>query len=122
MRFLVVDDSTTMRRIVINSLKTLGHSDIVEAADGRDALGKLDGVGLILTDWNMPNLSGLDFVRALRGNPGTAGIPVIMVTTRSAADDIKAAIEAGIQDYILKPFTPEALKDKMAKVLSGAPA
>lgn len=123
MRFLVVDDSTTMRRILVNSLKSLGHNDIVEAGDGREALTKCDGtVTLVLTDWNMPNMSGLEFVRALRTNPATQGLPVIMVTTSSATEDIKSAVEAGIQDYILKPFTPEALRDKIARVLGAAAA
>ena len=122
MRFLVVDDSTTMRRILVNSLKSLGHNDIVEAGDGREALTKCDGVAMILTDWNMPNMSGLEFVKALRANPATAALPVVMVTTRSGTDDITTAVSAGIQDYILKPFTPDALRDKIARVLGAGAA
>ncbi len=112
MKALVVDDSTTMRRIVVNALKTIGGYDIVEAGDGREALGKLDpDVGLVVTDWNMPNMGGLDFVKAVR--PSRTDLAILMVTTRGTKEDILQAIEAGVDDYVLKPFTPPALKEKI---------
>lgn len=120
MKCLVVDDSTTMRRIVVNSLKTVGYSDTVEAGDGQEALTKLDGVELVITDWNMPVMGGLDLVKAIRGNPATAKLPVLMVTTRGVKEDILQAVEAGVSSYILKPFTPPTLKEKIDQVLSLA--
>lgn len=123
MKFLVVDDSATMRRIVINSLQRIGYKDVAEAGDGREALDRLDpSIEFIITDWNMPNMSGIDFVRALRARPDGAGIPVLMVTTRSVKEDILAAIEAGVNNYVVKPFTPQVLKEKIDLVLQGARA
>lgn len=117
MRCLVVDDSSTMRRIVVNALKTIGVTDVVEAGNGREALERCDGaIDLIITDWNMPVLGGLDFVRALRVNPPTEKTPVLMVTTRGLQEDIIQAAEAGVSGYILKPFTPQALKDKIGQI------
>lgn len=119
MKFLVVDDSATMRRIVINSLQRIGHTDIVEAGDGKEALERFDpSVGFVITDWNMPNLSGLDFARALRASEHSRHTPILMVTTRSVREDIVAAIEAGVNNYIVKPFTPQVLKEKIEQVLS----
>src|SRR5882724_6925190 len=106
MKCLVVDDSATMRRIVINALKSIGITELAEAGDGSDALQKCDAsIELIITDWNMPVMGGLDLVRAVRANPATAKTPVLMVTTRSVQEDILLAIEAGVSGYILKPFT-----------------
>jgi two-component system, chemotaxis family, chemotaxis protein CheY len=123
MKFLVVDDSVTMRRIMINALQRIGHTDIVEAADGRDALGRFDeSVGFVITDWNMPNMSGVEFARAIRAKPEGASVPILMVTTRGAREDIVAAVEAGVNNYILKPFTPSVLKEKIDRLLSGAGA
>ena len=119
MKCLVVDDSATMRRIVVNALKTIGWNDLVEAGDGKEALEKCDGsIELIITDWNMPVMGGLDMVRALRGNPSTARLPILMVTTRSVKEDIMQAVEAGVNGYVLKPFTPQVLKDKIDQVVS----
>lgn len=120
MKFLVVDDSATMRRIVINSLQRIGFETTVEAGDGREALDKFDAsIGMIITDWNMPNLSGVDFVRALRMRPDGKSVPILMVTTRSVREDIVAAIEAGVNNYIVKPFTPQVLKEKIDGLLSA---
>ncbi len=120
MKFLVVDDSATMRRIVINSLQRVGYSEIVEAADGQEALGYFDSsVGFVITDWNMPNMSGIDFVRQLRARPDGKDVPVLMVTTRSVREDILAAIEAGVNNYIVKPFTPQVLKEKLDSTLQA---
>jgi two-component system chemotaxis response regulator CheY len=119
MKFLVVDDSATMRRIVINSLQRIGFTDTLEAADGKEALERFDpSVQFVITDWNMPNLSGLDLSRALRARPDGAGVPILMVTTRSVREDILAAVEAGVNNYIVKPFTPQVLKEKIETVLS----
>jgi two-component system chemotaxis response regulator CheY len=117
MKCLVVDDSATMRRIVVNALKTIGVTDVVEAGDGSEGLQKCDGsVELVITDWNMPVMGGLDFVKALRSNGPTARVPVLMVTTRSVQEDIVQAVEAGVNGYILKPFTPQVLKEKIAQI------
>jgi two-component system chemotaxis response regulator CheY len=121
MKFLVVDDSATMRRIVINSLQRIGYKDVAEAGDGRDALDRFDpSINFIITDWNMPTMSGIDFVRTLRSRPDGGSVPVLMVTTRSVKEDILAAIEAGVNNYIVKPFTPQVLKEKIDHVLQGA--
>jgi two-component system chemotaxis response regulator CheY len=120
MRFLVVDDSATMRRILVNSLQRIGYSDFVEAGDGVDAVAKFDSsVGFVITDWNMPNMSGLELARALRAHADGKTVPILMVTTRSVKEDIMAAIEAGVNNYIVKPFTPQLLKEKIDAVLTG---
>ena len=121
MKCLVVDDSATMRRIVVNALKSIGYDNVVEAGDGSDTLQKCDGsIELIITDWNMPVMGGLDFVKALRANPAHAKTPILMVTTRSVKEDILQAVEAGVSSYILKPFTPQVLKEKIDQILSLA--
>lgn len=119
MKSLVVDDSATMRRIVVNALKTIGWNDIVEAGDGAEALSKCDGsVELVITDWNMPVMGGLELVQQLRANPDTAKLPILMVTTRSVKEDILQAVQAGVTGYILKPFTPQSLKEKIDQVVA----
>ncbi|HVO34707.1 MAG TPA: response regulator [Gemmatimonadales bacterium] len=121
MKCLVVDDSATMRRIVINALKSIGIAETSEAANGAEALQACDpSVGLVITDWNMPVMGGLELVRQLRGRPETAATPILMVTTRSVRDDILQAVQAGISSYIVKPFTPQVLKEKIDQVLTGA--
>jgi two-component system chemotaxis response regulator CheY len=121
MKCLIVDDSATMRRILINALKSIGFDDIVEAGDGKEALGKLTpDIGMVITDWNMPVMGGLELVRTIRGAAETARLPILMVTTRSAKEDILQAVEAGVSSYILKPFTPPVLKEKLDQVLAGA--
>jgi two-component system chemotaxis response regulator CheY len=123
MKFLVVDDSLTMRRIMINALQRIGYTDIIEANDGHDALMKFDdSVSFIITDWNMPVMSGLEFARAVRATPTGQTVPILMVTTRGAREDIVTAVEAGVNNYILKPFTPSVLKEKIDRLLSGAVA
>ncbi len=123
MKFLVVDDSATMRRIVINSLQRIGYSDTVEAADGQDALAKFDGsVNFVITDWNMPNMSGTEFTKVLRSRPDGVNVPVLMVTARSVKEDILTAMEAGVNNYIVKPFTPQVLKEKIDALLPAAAA
>ena len=120
MKFLVVDDSATMRRIVVNSLGRIGFNDCVEAADGIEALDSFDpSVDFVITDWNMPNMSGLDFVKALRGRDEGRSVPILMVTTRSVREDIVQAAQAGVSNYIVKPFTPQVLKEKIDHVLES---
>jgi two-component system chemotaxis response regulator CheY len=117
MRVLIVDDSPTMRRMIISSLHHIGFRDCVEASDGEEALRAFDSsIGCVITDWNMPNMSGLDFVRSLRAEHGS-DVPIIMVTTRSVREDIVQAARAGVTNYIVKPFTPQVLKDKLDQVL-----
>lgn len=122
LKFLVVDDSVTMRRIVINSLKNLGYEDYVEAADGKDALAKLQtdtGINFIITDWNMPNLSGLDLVKTVRNEATIGKMPILMVTTRGVKEDIIEALQAKVNNYIVKPFTPQVLKEKIDSILAN---
>jgi two-component system chemotaxis response regulator CheY len=121
MKFLVVDDSITMRRIIVNALQRIGYTDIVEATDGHDALERLDqSIGFIITDWNMPKMSGVEFARAVRATLVGSSLPILMVTTRGAREDIVAAIDAGVSNYILKPFTPSVLKEKIERLMSAA--
>jgi len=120
-KILAVDDSPTMRRIIINTLKRAGYDDIVEACDGKDALAKLrvdDEVNLVITDWNMPEMDGLTFVSTLREMEQYKDLPVLMVTTRSVKEDIVQALKAGVTNYIVKPFTPDTLKEKIEQVLT----
>ncbi len=122
MRFLIVDDSVTMRRIVANSLKNLGFTDFIEAADGREALVKLatdDTIGFVITDWNMPELSGLELTKAIRTDNRFAQVPILMVTTRGVKDDILEALQAKVNNYIVKPFTPQVLKEKIDQIISS---
>ena len=123
MKFLVVDDSSTMRRIVVNSLQRIGFDNTVEAGDGREALEKFDpSVRFVITDWNMPNMTGTELARALRGRADGKQVPILMVTARSVRDDIIEAMEAGVNNYIVKPFTPQILKEKIDALLSVATA
>jgi len=120
MKFLVVDDSATMRRIVVNSLRRIGFEDCVEAGDGVEALDTFDSsVEFVITDWNMPNMGGLDFVRALRARDDGKEIPILMVTTRSVREDIVQAAQAGVNNYVVKPFTPQILKEKIDQVFGA---
>jgi len=119
MKFLVVDDSATMRRIVVNSLKRIGYESCVEAGDGQEGLDAFDdSIEFVITDWNMPNMGGLEFVQALRSGPG-ANVPIIMVTTRSVKEDIVLAAQAGVNNYVVKPFTPQVLKEKIDQVMGA---
>ena len=119
MKCLVVDDSATMRRIVINALKSIGYDSVVEAGDGSDALQKCNGsIELVITDWNMPVMGGIDLVKGLRADAQHAKTPILMVTTRSVREDILQAVEAGVSGYILKPFTPQVLREKIDEILS----
>lgn len=121
LKILAIDDSPTMRRIIINTLKRAGFENVVEATDGKDALAKMktEKVNFVITDWNMPEMDGLTFVTTLRSMDEFKGMPVLMVTTRSVKEDIIEAMKAGVNSYIVKPFTPETLKAKIDQVLAG---
>jgi two-component system, chemotaxis family, chemotaxis protein CheY len=118
MKFLVVDDSATMRRIVVNSLQRIGFTNFVEAGDGVEALAKYDSsIGFVITDWNMPNMSGTELTQALRQRDDGRTVPILMVTARSVREDIITALEAGVNNYIVKPFTPQVLKEKIDSLI-----
>lgn len=120
MKVLVVDDFATMRRIVKNILKQLGYNNIVEADDGTTALEILEKekVDLIISDWNMPKMTGLDLLKNVRGNAEMADTPFIMVTAEAQQDNIILAVKAKVSQYIVKPFTAETLGEKIDKVLA----
>lgn len=121
LKIIAVDDSPTMRRIIINTLKRAGFDNVIEATDGKDALAKMkvEKPNLVITDWNMPEMDGLTFVIQLRASDEFRDLPVLMVTTRSVKEDIVEAMKAGVNNYIVKPFTPETLKAKIEQVLAG---
>jgi two-component system chemotaxis response regulator CheY len=115
MRALVIDDSRTMRRIVGATLRSLGF-DTVEAGDGREALDVLEqgvDIDLACVDWNMPVMTGYEFVVATRANPAWRDITLMMVTTESEHSQIVRALAAGAHEYLIKPFTPDAIRDKL---------
>jgi two-component system, chemotaxis family, chemotaxis protein CheY len=118
MKVLVVDDFATMRKIVRNILKQIGFEDITEAEDGSVALRliKSESVGLVVTDWNMPNMSGLDLLREIRQNPQTASLPVLMVTAEGLKENVMDAVKAGVNNYVVKPFTAEVLQEKIETI------
>lgn len=122
LKILAVDDSPTMRRIIVNTLKRAGYEDVVEASDGKDALAKLkvETFNFVITDWNMPEMDGLSFVSHVRASDVLKDIPILMVTTRSVKDDIIEAMKAGVNNYIVKPFTPDTLNEKIQQVLKSA--
>ncbi len=122
LKILAVDDSPTMRRIIINTLKHAGYNDVTEASDGRDALAKMkvDNYNFVITDWNMPEMDGLTFVSKLRASEEFKNTPVLMVTVRSVHEDILEAMKAGVNSYIVKPFTPETLREKIKQVLAAS--
>jgi two-component system chemotaxis response regulator CheY len=122
LKFLVVDDSLTMRRIVVNTLKTIGYTDTTEAADGKAAMAKLlsEGADFLITDWNMPEMNGLELTRWVRAAPQFATMPILMVTTRGNKEDVIEAMKARVSNYIVKPFTAPGLKDKIDGILKTA--
>ncbi len=119
MKILIVDDSITIRRIISTALKTVGYSDTVEAANGKEALAKLEAgnVDFIITDWNMPEMNGLDFIKEVRSKPMYSSLPILMVTTRGTEHDVIEALQAKVNSYIVKPFTPQELKEKIQGIL-----
>jgi two-component system chemotaxis response regulator CheY len=120
MSILVVDDFSTMRRIITNVLKQLGYENIIEAEDGTKALTVLETqpVDFVITDWNMPQMSGLDLLKAIRASKDRKNIPVLMVTAEAMQENIIAAAQAGVNNYIVKPFDAKTLADKINKIFS----
>lgn len=118
MKILVVDDFSTMRRIVKNLLIEIGFNNILEADDGKTALPILEGGGVdfLVTDWNMPGMPGIDLLKQVRANPKTAALPVLMVTAEAKREQIMEAAQAGVNGYVVKPFTAETLREKVEKV------
>lgn len=121
MKVLVVDDFSTMRRIVKNILKQIGYSDIEEAEDGNCALARLrqGGFGLVVSDWNMPNMTGLDLLKAIRADNALSNMPVLMVTAEAKKENVLDAIQAGVNNYVVKPFTADVLKEKIEKIFDN---
>lgn len=118
MKIMLVDDSKTMRSIQKSVLGQLGYTEIEEACDGQDALSKVGAFqpDLLLVDWNMPNMDGITFVKHFRGTNKTT--PIIMVTTESEKSRVIEAIKAGVNNYVVKPFTPDALSQRITETLS----
>ena len=124
MRVLVVDDSSIIRRVVEQILEVLGH-EAISAADGIDALETLrstEGIRLILLDWNMPEMSGIEFLRTIKADPELQDLPVIMLTTESERRKMIEAIEAGAKHYLTKPFQPETLATKILQCVGSSAA
>lgn len=118
MRFLVVDDFNTMRRIVRNLLKELGFNNVEEAEDGVDALNKLraNEFDFVISDWNMPNMDGLTLLQTIRADGALGKLPVLMVTAEAKKENIIAAAQAGASGYVVKPFTAAILEEKLGKI------
>ena len=120
MKILVVDDFSTMRRIVKNLLIELGFKNISEADDGKTALPIMEtgDIDFLVTDWNMPGMPGIDLLKAVRANASIAGTPVLMVTAESQREQIMEAAQAGVNGYVVKPFTADTLKQKIDAVFA----
>jgi len=118
MKILVVDDFSTMRRIIKNLLRDLGFNNTIEADDGMNALPVLQsgGIDFLITDWNMPGMQGIDLLKAVRADPKLQKLPVLMVTAESKRDQIVEAAQHGVNGYIVKPFTAVTLKEKIEKI------
>lgn len=119
MKILVVDDFSTMRRIVRNLLKELGFANVSEAEDGVDALNKLRGEGnfeFVVSDWNMPNMTGIELLRNIRADAALKHLPVLMVTAEAKRENIIEAAQAGASGYVVKPFTAATLDEKLKKI------
>jgi two-component system chemotaxis response regulator CheY len=118
-KILIVDDFATMRRILKNILKQLGFKNIVEADDGTTAWDVLEGqkIDLIISDWNMPKMTGLEFLKKVRENDAYKGKPFLMVTAEAQKQNVIEAVQAGVSNYVVKPFTAEAISEKLEKIL-----
>ncbi len=122
-KILVVDDMTAMRKILKTLLAQLGYKNVDEAEDGKQALEILrqnpNKYGLVITDWNMPNMTGIELVQAIRSDEKLKHLPILMVTAEAKKENVLAAIKAGVNNYIVKPFTAETLKEKIEKIFSS---
>lgn len=118
-KVLVVDDFATMRRILKNILKQLGFTNITEADDGTSALEELkkNNFDLIISDWNMPKMTGLELLKRVRSDDALKEIPFLMVTAEAQKQNVIEAVQAGVSNYVVKPFTAEAISDKLQKIL-----
>ncbi|MBW7956342.1 MAG: chemotaxis response regulator CheY [Deltaproteobacteria bacterium] len=119
MKILVVDDFSTMRRIIKNILREIGYNNVEEADDGTTALEKLRAAkfDFVVTDWNMPNMPGIELLKAIRSDGALKDTPVLMVTAEAAKENIVSAVQAGVNNYIVKPFTAAALKERIDLIL-----
>jgi two-component system, chemotaxis family, chemotaxis protein CheY len=120
-KVLIVDDFATMRKVVRNLLKQVGYEDIVEAEDGVMALKALKSqkIDVIVSDWNMPNMSGFELLKAVRADADLSKTPFLMVTAEALQDNVVAAVKAGVSNYIVKPFTAEVLNEKIKKIMDS---
>jgi two-component system chemotaxis response regulator CheY len=118
-KILVVDDFATMRKVVRNLLKQAGYENIVEAEDGVSALRVLKSqkVDFVISDWNMPNMTGIELLKAVRADSDMSTMPFLMVTAEALQDNVIAAVKAGVSNYIVKPFTAEILNEKIVKIM-----
>ena len=118
MKILVVDDFSTMRRIIKNLLSDLGFNNVVEADDGNTALPilKAGGIDFLITDWNMPGMTGIDLLRAVRGDEKLSDLPVLLVTAEAKRDQIVMAAQEGVNGYVVKPFNAQTLKEKIEAI------
>jgi two-component system chemotaxis response regulator CheY len=123
MRFLIIDDSMPMRRIVANVLARLGHTNVLLAANGREALKRMESepVDFVITDWFMPEMNGLELVRRMREKDATREVPVVIITGNAARSDVAEAVRLGVNGYVLKPFTAETLKERISSICSALP-
>jgi len=123
LKILVVDDSSTMRRIIKNTLARLGFKDVLEGADGVEGWNQLNenpDIEMLITDWNMPEMNGLELVKKVRADERFEDLPIIMVTTEGGKAEVITALKAGVNNYIVKPFTPQVLKEKLQAVMGTA--
>ncbi len=119
MKILIVDDFATMRKVIRNLLRQIGYQNVIEAEDGVDALKELRSqkIEFIISDWNMPNMSGIELLRAVRADSELRDLPFLMVTAESLKENVVEAVKAGVSNYIVKPFTAEVLSEKIKKIL-----
>ena len=120
MKIMVVDDVSTMRRIVKNILTQLGFTNVDEAENGQEALAKMKAghFGFVVSDWNMPVMNGIDLLRAIRADAELKSIPVLMVTAEAQKENINEVVQAGASNYVIKPFTAETLRDKINTIFN----
>jgi two-component system chemotaxis response regulator CheY len=116
---ITVDDSSTMRRIIKNTLQKLGFTNVLEAENGVEALEVMskNHIDMIITDWNMPEMDGLTYVKTVRTKDQYKDTPILMITTEAAKEDILIALKSGVNNYVVKPFTPDTLQEKVFKLL-----
>jgi len=119
MKILIVDDFATMRKVIKNLLRQIGYQDVTEAEDGVHALKELKSqkIDFVISDWNMPNMTGIELLRAVRADSELSSLPFLMVTAESLKENVVEAVKAGVSNYIVKPFTAEVLNEKIKKII-----